>query len=86
MGGEGDNRQGRAVLAAFPLANLLGAFATVHARHLHVHQHQVEVLVLHRLDSGIAAVDRQYIGAQVFEQSLHQQQVGRVVVDAKHFG
>ncbi|MNC69018.1 hypothetical protein D3C75_1196700 [compost metagenome] len=86
MGGEGDDRQRCAALAGFPLADLLGALATVHARHLHVHQYQVEMLVLHGLDGGIATVDGQYVGPHVFEQGLHQQQVRRVVVDTQHFG
>ncbi|MNV18201.1 hypothetical protein D3C71_1090170 [compost metagenome] len=84
VGSEGHDRQRRAMAFAFPLADRLGALATVHAGHLHVHQHQIECLVLHRLDGGITAFHREYLGAHVFEQGLHQHQVGRIVVDAKH--
>ncbi|MNC74124.1 hypothetical protein D3C75_1254220 [compost metagenome] len=34
----------------------------------------------------MAVVDGQHLGTEVFEQGLHQQQVGRIVIDAQNLG
>eukprot|EP01132_Coremiostelium_polycephalum_P021382 gene21381-biopygen12004 len=84
MGRQRDDGQRCAMAFAFPRADCLGALATVHPRHLHVHQHQVEGFLLHCLDGRVTAFHRLDLGAHVFQQGLHQQQVGRVVVDTQH--
>ena len=84
VGREGHHRQRRAVALAFPLADRLGALAAIHAGHLHVHQHQIERFLLHGVDRRVTAFHRLHLGAHVFQQGLHQQQVGRVVVHAQH--
>ncbi|MCY1425036.1 hypothetical protein D9M71_408150 [compost metagenome] len=86
MGSQGDDRQGRAGLVTFPQADAFGGLAAIHAWHLYVHQDQVEGVVLHRLDGTVAIVHGQNLGTHVFEQGLHQQQVGWIVVDAQHLG
>lgn len=68
------------------MANGFGGLATVHARHLHVHQYQIEAVLLDRLQRGRAVVHRHHVGTHVAEQSLDQQEVGRIVVDAEHLG
>ena len=82
MCGERDHRHRADFPLGLPAADRLGGLAAVHAGHLHVHEDQVEALALHHLEGRVAAVHRGDLGAEVAEQGLHQQQVGRVVVDA----
>lgn len=83
MCGERDHRHRADFPLGLPAADCLGGLAAVHAGHLHVHEDQVEALALHYLEGRVAAVHRGDLGAEVAEQGLHQQQVGRVVVDAE---
>ena len=83
MGGEGDHRQ-VAVALAMLMAQCLGGFQSVHARHLDIHQDGIHDLLLSQRQRLFATLGGQGVQPHVGQQLLGQQAVGGVVVDHHH--
>ncbi|MNJ73698.1 hypothetical protein D3C77_705290 [compost metagenome] len=76
--GDHDDRQ---VLELFIVADQVGDFETVHARHLHVQQHQVGFVLLQLGDGIDAVLGQQDLHAMAFQQAAGDLAHGHRVVD-----